>query len=245
MKICGAQTKPVKGDISANIENHKKLIDRAVANRTDIVISPELSLTGYEPELARELAINQDDTRLDGLQEISDAKKIAIGVGTPTQSDTSPRISTILFQPYQTRQTHSKRHLHSDEEKFFIRGANDYSIVDEKNNIALAICYELSVPEHAENAYRNGATTYIASVAKDASGVKNASERLAGIAHQYSMTVLMSNCMGQSSDFECVGNTSIWNNKGSLVGQLNDTKEGILIIDTKTQEIIEEFLVRE
>jgi predicted amidohydrolase len=126
--------------------------------------------------------------------------------------------------------------LHSDEEKSFIRGANDYSIVDEKNNIALAICYELSVPEHAENAYRNGATTYIASVAKDASGVKNASERLAGIAHQYSMTVLMSNCMGQSSDFECVGNTSIWNNKGSLIGQLNDTK---------TQEIIEEFLVRE
>jgi predicted amidohydrolase len=75
MKICVAQTKPVKGDISANIENHKKLIDRAVANRTDIVIFPELSLTGYEPELARELAINQDDTRLDGLQEISDAKK--------------------------------------------------------------------------------------------------------------------------------------------------------------------------
>lgn len=54
MKICGAQTKPVKGDISANIENHKKLIDRAVANRTDIVISPELSLTGYEPELAHQ-----------------------------------------------------------------------------------------------------------------------------------------------------------------------------------------------
>jgi len=27
MKICAAQTKPIKGDIPKNIENHKKLIE--------------------------------------------------------------------------------------------------------------------------------------------------------------------------------------------------------------------------
>jgi len=29
MKICAAQTNPIKGDIDAKIANHKKLIERA------------------------------------------------------------------------------------------------------------------------------------------------------------------------------------------------------------------------
>ncbi|WP_315787323.1 hypothetical protein [Fischerella sp. JS2] len=49
----------------------------------------------------------------------------------------------------------------------------------------------------------------------------------------------MSNCVGQSDGYECAGKTSIWNNKGLLVGQLNDKDEGILMIDTDTQEVIE------
>ena len=63
MKICVAQTRPVKGDIQSNIDNHKKLIDLAVSFGADKVIFPELSLTGYEPHLAKELATNQDDCR--------------------------------------------------------------------------------------------------------------------------------------------------------------------------------------
>jgi len=240
MKICVAQTRPLQGDISANIENHKKIIGRATVNAADLIIFPELSLTGYEPDLAKELATNQGDTRLDCFQTISDAKQIAIGVGMPTHTDTFPRISMILFQPQQKRQTHSKRYLHADEEEFFCRGESEPNIIDEKNNIALAICYELSVPEHAESAFRDGARTYIASVAKDADGVKNASMRLSGIAKKYSMTVLMSNGLGPTSGFECAGNTSIWNNQGFLAGQLNDTEEGVLTIDTETQRIIKD-----
>ena len=50
MKICVAQTRPIKGDIQSNIDHHKRLIDLAVSNGADTVIFPELSLTGYEPE---------------------------------------------------------------------------------------------------------------------------------------------------------------------------------------------------
>ncbi|HET9532598.1 MAG TPA: nitrilase-related carbon-nitrogen hydrolase, partial [Blastocatellia bacterium] len=65
MKICVAQTRPVKGDIQGNIDNHKRLIDLAASNGADMLIFPELSITGYEPELSRELATNQDDERFD------------------------------------------------------------------------------------------------------------------------------------------------------------------------------------
>jgi predicted amidohydrolase len=86
MKICAAQTRSIKGDIQNNIAIHKKLIDLAIANGADLIIFPELSLTGYEPTLAKELATNQDDGRFDDFQEISDANQMTIGVGVPTKS---------------------------------------------------------------------------------------------------------------------------------------------------------------
>ena len=237
MKIGVAQTRPVKGDIQSNITNHKKLIDLAVSSAADLVIFPELSLTGYEPELSKELATDKDDSRFDDFQKISDARQITIGVGIPTKNNTGICISMLLFQPRQPRQAYLKKYLHPDEEEFFISEQNSIGLIGNKPNIALAICYELSVPEHSENAFKSGAEIYIASVAKTAKGVDKAIQSLSEIANKYSMLVLMSNCIGESDGDECAGKTSVWNNKGLLAGQLNDTNEGIIIIDTETQEL--------
>lgn len=242
MKICVAQTRPIKGDIQSNIGNHKKLIDLAIFNGVDTVIFPELSITGYEPELSKELATNQNDSRFDDFQMIADTKQITIGVGVPTKNDIGICISMILFQPHKARQTYSKNYLHSDEEEFFISGQSYTGLIGNKTNIALAICYELSVPEHSENAYKTGAKFYIASVVKSVSQVDKAIKTLSDIAKKYSMTVLMSNCVGQSGGMECGGRTSIWNNKGLLVGELDETNEGIIIIDTDTQELIKKTI---
>lgn len=242
MKICVAQTRPVKGDIQSNIVNHKKLIDLAISNGADIIIFPELSLTGYEPRLAKELATHQDDSRFDEFQKISDTKQITIGVGVPTKNNAGICIGMVLFQPHKARQTYSKNYLHRDEEAFFISGQSFTGLEVKKTNIALAICYELSIDEHSENAFKSGAEIYIASVAKFANQVDIAINRLSDMANKYSMTVLMSNCVGQSDGYEWAGKTSIWNNKGVLVGQLDDKNEGILIIATDTQELIEKTI---
>lgn len=238
MKICVAQTKPFKGDIQHNIEAHKKLIGLAVSNGAEAIIFPELSLTGYEPELANDLATYPDDNRFDGFQELSNTEVIIIGVGVPTKSSTGICISMVLFQPYKGRQTYSKKYLHSDEEPFFSSGKNVSCSINNQPDVALAICYELSVPEHAAAAFINGAKTYIASVAKSATGVAKAVERLSEIATNYSMAVLMSNCIGTCDGIECGGKTSVWNNRGKLIGQLDATTEGILIFDTDTEEVI-------
>ncbi len=238
MKICVAQTRPVKGDILLNITNHKKLIDLAVSNGADTIVFPELSLTGYEPELAKELATDKDDNRFDDFQKISDNNHITIGVGVPTKSTIGIYITMVIFQPDQVRQTYSKKYLHSDEEPFFVSGESSIYSLGQKSNVALAICYELSVPEHSEQAFKSGAKMYIASVAKSAGGVEKASRSLSDIAKAYSMTVFMSNCVGYCDNFESAGKTSAWNADGSLLGQLNDIGEGILMVDTDTQEAI-------
>lgn len=242
MKICVAQTRPVKGDILSNIEGHKKLIDLAVSFKAETIIFPELSITGYEPSMAKKLATDQDDDRFNEFQIISNDKKIILGLGVPIRNRENVSISMILFQPGKPRQVYSKKHLHADEEGFFVSGRNIPVLEAEKTRIALAICYEISVPAHSEDAFKNGAAIYIASVAKSVTGVAKAIDHLSGIANKYSMTVFMSNCVGYCDNFECGGKSSVWNNKGTLIGQLNEKNEGILIFDTESKEIIEETL---
>lgn len=242
MRVCVAQTKPVKGDIESNINSHKNLIDLAAANGAEIIIFPELSVIGYEPELAKELAIHQDDSRFDDFQKIADNKQITIGIGAPTQNIAGICISMIIFQPHKARQTYSKKYLHSDEEAFFVGGESSFGLLDNNAKIAFAICYEVSVQEHAENAFTSGAEIYIASVANSVNGTNKATKRLSEIANKYSMTVLMSSYVGYCANFECGGKTSIWNRNGLLLSQLDDANEGIIIVDTDTQKIIEKTI---
>ncbi len=236
MKIAVAQTRSVKGNIEANIINHKKWIGLAVSSGADLIVFPELSITGYEPTLARALATVPDDKRFDAFQDVSDTDHIAIGFGLPLKNDAGITISMLIIQPQKPRQVYSKLHLHPDEYPYFVSGSNHPAPI-ENANIAMAICYELSIPEHSANAHKAGAEIYIASVAKSVDGVEKACRTLSGIAAKYSMTVLLSNCVGESDGMECGGRSSVWNNKGSLMAQLDDWNEGILILDTSTQEI--------
>ena len=242
MKICVAQTKPVKGDIKSNIDDHKKLIDLAVSNKADLIIFPELSITSYEPELAESLATDKEDSRFDDFQYISNTKEITIGVGVPIKNADGISISMLIFQPYKAREVYSKLYLHPDEEKYFVAKESTINLIGKKSNIALAICYEISVAEHSENACKNGAEIYIASVVKTIHKIDLAIKTLSEIARKHSMMVLMSNCIGQANGNECAGKSSIFNNKGELITQLNDINEGILIIDTNTQEIVEKMI---
>jgi len=239
MKICAVQTRPITGDIQGNIATHKQWIDRAVADGAELIIFPELSLTGYEPTLVKALATDQDDTRFDDFQAMSDANGITIGVGVPTEHEQGICISMLLFQPHTARRVYSKSYLHPDEEAFFVRGRSAPQLQVNHTTIALAICYEISVPEHLESALKSGPALYIASVAKFVNGITTALERLSTVAKDCAMPVLMANCVGFADGDHCAGRTSVWNKRGSLIGQLNDADQGMLIFDTETQALIE------
>lgn len=239
MKICIAQIRPVKGETDKNIEIHKKFIDLAISKEADMIFFPELSLTSYEPKLAKSLATTQNDKRFDDFQNISDTHNITIGVGMPTKIDSDTLISTIVFQPHESRQTYSKQILHSDEFPYFVSGEQQIILTTNKKKIALAICYESLQPEHSERAFKSGVEIYLASVAKSANGVIKAFKHYPDIAKKYSMIVLMSNCLGACDNFESVGRSAIWNKDGVLVGQLNEKTEGILIYDTDVEKVIE------
>ena len=238
MKIGIVQIEPLKGNIEKNLYKHLKFIDAALEIKPDILMFPELSLTGYEPELANNLATNSNDDRITSLQKISDTHQIILCVGLPTKKNNKLFVSMIIFQPNKERITYSKQYLYPTEKEIFTTGNTPCIITyNETNIIAPAICYELSNREHAEYAHKMNATIYMASVLNSINGIDADIEKLSKIASTYGMTTCMANYIGTSGGYECAGKSSIWNSKGELIAQLDDKTEGILICDTQTESI--------
>ena len=242
MKLCIVQTEAICGDIARNIEKHQSLVSLAASCESDMVLFPELSLTGYEPTLANELAIDAADERLDVFQAISDKKQLVIGVGVPTRVDDGLCISMILFRPNQSRHVYSKKYLHADEKPFFISGRNFPVLELGELSVALAICYEVFVPAHAQAAYEANGQIYVASVAKAEGGMKRAAVRAPEIAKATGMSVMIANCLGLSDDFVGAGRSAVWGADGRLLAQLDAEVEGLLMYDTETQEVVEKLV---
>ena len=236
MNIAVAQIKPVKGDILVNIQKHLKFIELASTLDANSIFFPELSLTGYEPELAKDLATTKDDDRFDPLQKISNLKKMTIGVGIPTKTKSGIQISMIVFQPDRQRIAYSKQQLHQDEFPYFENGNEQVIIEIENQKIIPAICYESLQTEHAEKANKLGGEFYVASVAKSKNGVEKAFMHYPIVAEKYSMPVLMSNCIGECDNFVSAGSSAVWDKEGELVAQFDNQKEGILVFNTETEK---------
>jgi predicted amidohydrolase len=238
MRIAIVQIEAIKGNIEKNLENHIKWIKEAIQNKADLVVFPELSLTGYEPDLAKSLATNQDDTRLDKMQSLSDRNGITIGVGLPTKDESDTFVSMIIFQPHKERITYSKQYLYPPEEPIFKAGKKPLVLNFETEVVSPAICYETSNKAHCEFAKRNNATIYIASVLSSINGIDAELKKLSDIAKNNNLVTFMANYVGKSGGYECAGKSSVWNEKGELIGQLEGKEEGLIIFDTKSKEII-------
>ncbi|MFA8451913.1 MAG: carbon-nitrogen hydrolase family protein [Bacteroidales bacterium] len=238
MRVAIVQTESIKGNIEKNLENHLKWIKQAIKSKVDMIVFPELSLTGYEPDLAEDLATSQDDKRLDEIQILSDKNRITIGVGLPTKKESNLFVSMIIFQPHKVRITYSKQYLYPTETSIFTPGKNPLVLNLGTEVVSPAICYELSNKEHYEYANLNNATIYIASVLNSVGGVDADIKKLSDIAKNNNMITFMANYVGKSGGYECAGKSSVWNEKGELIEQLGDKAEGMIIFDTTTKEII-------
>ena len=205
MKICLAQIQPERGNFALNLDKHLEFIRRAADESADLIVFPELSLTGYEPELAKRLALELADHQLTSLQQLCDEARISVCAGMPTIGEAGIQIGMLIFRPGLAREVYIKKYLHADEEPYFVGGEHYTGMLGPEENIAPAICYELSVNAHTESAAQKGAEFYLTSVAKNQKGITDASRRLAEIARQYKMTALMCNCIGPCDGFLAAG----------------------------------------
>ena len=234
MRVAVVQTKPVPCAIDGNVRAHETWIKKAATHGADMVFFPELSLTGYEPKAAERLALRADDARLDVFDMLSHALRITIGIGAPTLGFDGVRISMIVFRPDAARIVYSKQHLHADELPYFVAGSGQVTLPAGSEVVAPAICYESLLPQHCAQAAALGATLYVASVAKAASGLAKTDVHYPSSARRHALAVLMANCIGPCDGFEAAGGSAVWDARGELLARLPGTREGALLFDSAT-----------
>lgn len=240
MKICAAQLKP---EIGARAENHKAhiaFIKQAAKRETDIIVFPELSLTGYDSALAAKMVVDPLDSFFDEYHSLSTQYNITIALGAPTKNAGGVNISMLIFEPGKAVQVYSKQHLHADELPYFVAGQQAINLNIANLTIAPAICYESLLPEHVAQAVQRGANFYMTSVAKSERGVTKAFNHYPKIARQYGIPVLMVNNIGPAEDFISAGQSAVWNKAGELRGKLPADCEGLLVYNTETDTVYTE-----
>lgn len=232
MKICASQMRPVAGDITANMGKHFSLIEMASGLGADLIMFPELSLSGYEPRLARSLAMDANDPCLDRFQQASSAHNLFIAIGIPLKLGSAVQIGMVWFAPGAPRLVYAKQQLHPDEQSYFVPGEQPLVMEVADRKLAPAICYESLQSNHALTASQMGADVYLASVAKSAESLAKASIQYPTIARRHGMYIVMANCVGLSDGFVCVGQSAAWGARGEVLAQMNTDEEGVIVLDT-------------
>ncbi len=239
MILASAQTKPKQGNIESNLLDHYHLIDLASKNHADLIVFPEMSITGYEREKAKDLAFTKTDSRLDRLRQLSVDTKMILIVGAPIQINKKVYIGAFILKPDHSISIYTKQYLHSGEEEFF-DSSFDYNPLISLNSeqISVAICADIVNPRHPENAHKNKSTIYIASIFFTPNGITDAHKTLGDYSRQYRMSVLMSNYCGKSWGFESGGQSAFWDRNGDLIVTMDKTDSGLLIIENANNKWI-------
>ena len=232
MILASAQTNPKRFDINANLNDHYKLIELAVENGAELILFPELSITGYEREKAKEMVFKHNDSRLNELRKLSAKKNIIVIIGAPIQINNELYIGAFILKPDNTISIYTKQFLHTEEEISF-NASSDYNPLIEIDNerFSIAICADIKNPLHPENASNVNTTIYLASIFYTPGGISEAYENLSDYSMKYKMNILMSNYCGQSFDLDAAGKSGFWDKNGKLVSNLNDIDSGLLIVE--------------
>jgi predicted amidohydrolase len=240
--IAAAQTIPIRGDVDANVAQHVRLAHAAADAQAQVLVFPELSLTGYELDLASGLAFSEDDHRLAPLVELAASCRMTVVVGAPVRTSGDLHIGAFIVSPDRTVDLYTKRHLGAfsasasadgivpPAEATIFRPGNRNPLVRFGDNIAaVAVCADTSRPSHPEDAALRGAKTYLASMFVIPSDLERETASLASYAARHSMAVVFANFGGASGGLPSGGRSAIWSESGELLARLNETGAGVVV----------------
>ncbi|HKB16479.1 MAG TPA: nitrilase-related carbon-nitrogen hydrolase [Planctomycetota bacterium] len=141
------QTRPVLGDVGENLERHEEWARKAMREGADLVLFPELSLTGYHlRDLVPEVALRATDRRLSGLARLSRRASIAVGA-VEASADHRFFNSAFFFEGGSLLAVHRKVYLPDygmfEEGRHFAPGDRFEPIRSRLGTLGLLVCEDL------------------------------------------------------------------------------------------------------
>jgi predicted amidohydrolase len=231
LTIAAAQTLSIGGDLSGNIARHQRFFETAAEQGVELLVFPELSLTGYEGKVAAALAIDPQDAVLQPLRVLARELGVTAVVGMPIRLEHSASvlIGALVLGADGSLGVYSKQHLHSGEEAVFAPGFGGATLNIGQETVALAVCADFSHASHAATAAARGVGLYAAGVLISEKGYAADTAILQGYARQHAMAVLMANHGGLTGGWQSAGRSSIWSEDGSLIVAASGTGDLLVV----------------
>ncbi len=243
MKIALAQINPTVGDVQGNLKKIKAYLQQAETQHVDVVVFPELCLTGYPPKdlLLKRSFLDVNTDSLQQLAEFTSSYRTAIIIGfVDVQQGRSYNAAAVLGGGKIIRVYH-KVHLPNydvfDEKRYFTPGdphdsEKIFPLAGRK--VGLSICEDIWIDDgpHRQQAKLGADIIINISASPFHAGKRTVREDLLSRrARQLQKPIIYLNIVGAQDDLIFDGRSYVFNQIGQKVAQAAAFREELLVID--------------
>jgi predicted amidohydrolase len=250
VRITLAQVDSKLGDVDANVQQAAEAIERAKADRSDLVVFPELYLSGYSiGTLDDDVTIRVDDPRLVELARRAAPAGLHIGFAESATRSPHTYNSAAYYEGERLVHVHRKLHLPTysifEERKHFTPGPSlrAYAVGDDVP-MATLICGDAWQPQLAFIATQDGARALIVPAAGAQSRFPehyDAREYWEGITRfygrMYQLYVVFVNRVGDEGELRFWGGSHVVDPWGNIVAQAAEFEPDLVTADVDLDEV--------
>lgn len=249
MRITLAQVDAVLGDVDGNIERADRAIVQAVHDGSELVVFPELHLTGYSiGDVDEDLSMRAGDERLTRLATRAGTAGLVAGFvedgpGVHTYN------SAAYFQDGALRHVHRKLYLPNymkfEERKYFTPGPSMRAFpAADDTRMATMLCNDAWQPQLAFLATQDGARVLLVPAASAQSQFPDHYDSAAYwhditrfYARMFQLFVVFVNRVGVEGDLQFWGGSHVVDPWGEIVGEAPEGVEHLLSVDIDLQDV--------
>ena len=230
-RIVVAQMAPALGDMAENIRRHLEVLETQEGRDADLVVFPELSLTGYfVKDLAPELALPEGDPRLAPLLERSMRTDIIVGAVHRTADD-QLRLSALYMSAGRVLHRHDKVYLPNYglfEDARFLGAGHAFRAFDTRlGRIGMLVCEDAWHPSAAGLLVADGADILVSMAASPVRGLEGSRPAAAHawedlnrtIARMHGVHLIFANRVGFEDGTCFWGGSAVFDPWGRVVAQ--------------------------
>jgi len=244
LKIAIAQISSKLANIDANLEKHLSYIEKAKDEKADIIIFPELSLTGYSvKDAVYDVAMTCDDDRLKPLYNASENISICVGMVEQTKNFEAKNTNMFL-EGGKLIARHRKVYLPTygvyEEKRYFTPGNRFRAFDSQFGRFGMLICEDLWHPSSSSILALDGALAIFVNSAGILRGVheKDKPENIQiwenlnrTSAHLFTSYLIFCNRVGSEDGLMFWGGSEIVDPHGKLVVKAPYFEEDLIIAE--------------
>ncbi|GAB6072904.1 NAD+ synthase [Venenivibrio stagnispumantis] len=237
LRLALCQINPVVGDIEYNTAKIIEFINKAKEEEADIVIFPELAITGYPPE---DLIFKTSfiEKNIKAVKEIAKHSKDLITiVGFIDKEIDIYNAAAVLFNG-NIEGIYHKQFLPNygvfDEVRYFQKGKKNSIIQLQELKIGLSICEDIWYPENPINIYAIEGASLVININASPyfiGKIKKREEMIKTRARDNIISIAYLNIVGAQDELVFDGNSFVVDGEGEIIAKGKSFEEDLIIAD--------------